>query len=151
MGAKIAQGQLDETPLTLDELKRLFARRDGPCRALLGDEFEQTADLRSRLDAELVATEERLRRLGDAGGADGFVEIVGPEVGERGQRPRLGGAPETVYRARRIVLRPLGAEQGSRQPLDLVRDRIALDVLPERDDEEIPRRIDDVHRSEPFE
>ena len=81
-------------------VERLLLRGDRTRRPLLLDLGEQAADLRARRQAELLAADERLGRLGAARLLDGVRELVGAEEGKRVERPRLGRAAEAVDRAR---------------------------------------------------
>ncbi len=121
--------------LALDELERFLARRDRPRGALLGDELEQPADLRPRRDAELVATEQRLRRLVLARRPHGVLELGRPDEHERVVGPRLRRPAEPVDRARRAVRGPLRVQKLVRVPLRLVRHREAPQALAEDRDE----------------
>ena len=133
----------------LHELKRFFAGRDRAGGALLGDEIEQAPDLRPRRDAEL----ERRPRAEAArfGSATLAAERRRRGRSRRGRRAR--SAPTARSRAgnggSRGASRPRAAprpEQRAREPLDLVRDRKALDVLAEDDDEQVAGRVGDGRR-----
>src|SRR5437764_688701 len=79
-----------------DKLERLLPRRDRAGRPLLGDELEQAADLRARIDPELVAPQQRLGGVVSASLADGVRAVAGAEVCERLERPGLGRPAEAV-------------------------------------------------------
>src|SRR2546423_7861754 len=59
------------------ELERLVAGRDRPRCALLGDQLEQPRDLRPGRDAQLVAAEKRLSRIGRARSFERGRELEG--------------------------------------------------------------------------
>src|SRR5205823_3957557 len=86
--------------VTTHELERLFAGRDRPRGALLGDEVEEAADLRAGRHAQLVAAEERLPRLGRPRPLEGRRELERVQEREGVGGPRLGHPAEAVERAR---------------------------------------------------
>ena len=130
--------------MTTHELERLFAGRDRPRGALLGDEVEEAADLRAWRNAQLVAADERLRRIGRARPLEGGRELERVQEGQRVDGPRLGDPAEAVERARRLVGRPLRAQERRGVAPQLVRDRQAPDPVAEDGDEAVARRVNAV-------
>jgi hypothetical protein len=118
----------------------LLARRDRARRAFLLDQLEEPAHLGAGRHAELVPADERLDGIARARAPDCVLELVRVEKRQRFERPRLRCAAETVNRARRVALRPLRTKDGAREAPQLVRDRKALDVLTEDEDERERRR-----------
>ena len=82
------------------ERERVVARRDRPRCPFLLDDGEDTSDLRARLETQLVATDERSRRIGETSRLDDADELERTDERERVEGPRLGVAPEPMDRAR---------------------------------------------------
>src|SRR5581483_8246036 len=125
-----------------DKLQRLLSGRDRSRGSLLGDQLEEPADLGPRRDPELVAAEQRLRRLSRAGLANRAGELVCAEEGERLERPRLRRAAEPVDLPRRPVARRGRAQERVREAAQLVRDRQPAQTLAERGGKPEPRRVE---------
>src|SRR5947209_5948803 len=103
-------------------VERLLLRGDRTRRSFFRDLLQQAADLRAGRETQLVASQERLCRISAARLFDGSRQLAGAEERERVERPRLGGAPETVDRAR-VGFGPLGLQQRAGVAAQLVRDR----------------------------